>query len=345
MPEVFIISAVRTPLAVHLPLAGPELAELVCQEAARRAGIDPGRLEDLVWSGCGQSRSRAGIQRRVESQSGITSRLAPVMVERGDLSSQQALHFAAQAILAGDADLLLTGGCELRKSKARQRSETGELEQEADLRRYRFESRERARQAVEADWFDRQLVPIPPRHLRDQVLSTMESPETPGESATKTGSRALDLEALPCSGAAALVLASTRAVGRLNLSPLARIAGRGLAGIVSSRAARSPEKMQPITVATRRVLQQAGLSLEEIDIFEIDEHCPAWMLDWRREFQLEMQRVNPTGGALAFGHPAGAAGAIWATRLVHELIRNNLKYGLLVGAAAETAAATLIERV
>jgi len=141
-------------------------------------------------------------------------------------------------------------------------------------------------------------------------------------------------------GCAALVLASDRAVGRYNLTPQARLVARLVIGS-------DPVLMLdgPIP-ATRQLLEKAGLSLEDIDIVEINEAFASVVLAWAAELQPDMQRVNPNGGAIALGHPLGATGAILMTKLVHELERTGGRYGLQTMCIGHgMATATIIERV
>jgi len=141
-------------------------------------------------------------------------------------------------------------------------------------------------------------------------------------------------------GAAALLLASAKAVGRYNLIPLARIMARTVVGS-------DPVLMLdgPIP-ATRQVLQRAGLAMDEIDVIEINEAFASVVLAWAKELSPDMDRVNPNGGAIALGHPLGATGAILMTKLVHELLRTGKRYGLQTMCIGHgMATATIIERV
>ena len=141
-------------------------------------------------------------------------------------------------------------------------------------------------------------------------------------------------------GAAAVVLASEAAVARWNLKPLARVVARVVVGS-------DPVLMLdgPIP-ATGKVLERAGLSLADVDVIEINEAFASVVLAWAREWQPDMRRVNPNGGAIAHGHPLGATGAILMTKLVHELQRTGGRYGLQTMCIGHgMATATVIERV
>ncbi|HLE50832.1 MAG TPA: acetyl-CoA C-acyltransferase, partial [Anaerolineales bacterium] len=141
-------------------------------------------------------------------------------------------------------------------------------------------------------------------------------------------------------GAAAVLIASARAVGRYNLDPRARIVARVVVGS-------DPVLMLdgPI-LATNEVLKRAVLTLEEIDVIEINEAFASVVLAWVQELHPDLSRVNPNGGAIAHGHPLGATGAILMTKLIHELERTEGRYGLqtmCIGHGMGTA--TIIERL
>ena len=141
-------------------------------------------------------------------------------------------------------------------------------------------------------------------------------------------------------GSAALVLASARAVGAHNLKPIAQIITRYVVGS-------DPVLMLdgPIP-ATKEVLKRSGLSLDEIDIIEINEAFASVVLSWLKEIQPDPSRVNPNGGAIALGHPLGATGAILMTKLVYELQRTHKNYGLQTMCIGHgMATASIIERV
>ena len=141
-------------------------------------------------------------------------------------------------------------------------------------------------------------------------------------------------------GSAALVLASAKAVGAYNLTPLARIITRYVTGS-------DPVLMLdgPIP-ATRQALKRSGLSLDQMDVIEINEAFASVVLAWAKEIKPDLSRVNPNGGAIALGHPLGATGAILMTKLVHELQRTNGTYGLQTMCIGHgMATATIIERI
>ena len=374
--DVFIISAVRTAIgsgrengALH-PFQPVELTALVMREAVRRAGVEAAHLDDAVW----------GIVTPVNDQGGNLARLGvlragfPVHVPAVSLnrmcgSSQQAVHFAAQSILAGDADLVLAGGTEMMSHQplgadypsawpdvghplihqglsAELVAEKWDLTRD-ELDDYAFDSHLKAGRALDAGFLADQIVPasLPMGELfavdqgvrrppdRDKMRALKPVFKENGRVTAANSSQVSD-------GAAALLLASASAVGRYNLSPLARIVARVVVGS-------DPTLMlDGVIPATQKILKRAGLTLDEMDVIEINEAFACVPLAWAKELHPDMAKVNPNGGAIAHGHPLGATGAILMTKLVYELARTQGKYGLQTMCIGHgMATATVIERV
>jgi acetyl-CoA C-acetyltransferase len=280
------------------------------------------------------------------------------------------VHFAAQAILAGDMNLVLAGGTEMMSHQplgadypaqwpaslpfplvhqgisAEMMAEKWSLSRET-LDDYGYQSHLRAMHAIQSGYFTSQIQPVqlpdgklvvqdegvrmPPDRERMRALKPVFKPD--GVITAGNASQVSD-------GAAALLLASPEAVGRYNLNPLARVVTRVVVGS-------DPVLMLdgPIA-ATRLILQRSGLSLDEMDVIEINEAFACVVLAWSQELQADMTRVNPNGGAIAHGHPLGATGAILMTKLLHELIRTGGKYGLQTMCIGHgMATATILERL
>ena len=377
MSEAFIISAVRTPIGlgkltgVLATLSPVEMTALVLQEAVKRAGIDPGKVEDVVW-GCvtpigdqGANLARLGVLK-----AGFPTQVPAVTLSRMCGSSQQAIHFAAQAILAGDMDLVIAGGTEMMSHQplgtdypkewpegmpyklVHQGISAEMMAEKFNLTRsvlddYAYQSHLRAMQAIQNNYFESQVLPItlsdgrvvkvdegvrmPPNREKMASLQPVFKPD--GVVTAANASQISD-------GSAALVLASAKAVGAYNLMPQARIITRFVTGS-------DPVLMLdgPIP-ATRQALRRSGLPLDQIDIIEINEAFASVVLAWAKEIGPDLSRVNPNGGAIALGHPLGATGAILMTKLVHELQRTQGKYGLQTMCIGHgMATATIIERV
>ncbi|MFZ0532316.1 MAG: thiolase family protein [Anaerolineales bacterium] len=377
MSEAFIISAVRTPVGLGRPtgalvsLSPVDLTALVLQEAVKRAGIDPGQVEDVVW-GCvtpigdqGANLARLGVL-----GAGFPTHVPAVTLSRMCGSSQQAIHFAAQAILAGDMDLVIAGGTEMMSHQplgadypkewpegipyklvhqgvsAEMMAEKYHLTRD-ELDDFAYQSHLRAMKAIQDGYFESQILPItlsdgrvikidegvrmPPNREKMGSLQPVFKPD--GVVTAANASQISD-------GSAALVLASAKAVGANNLIPLARIVSRYVTGS-------DPVLMLdgPIP-ATRQILIRSGLSLDQMDVIEINEAFASVVLAWDKEIKPDRSRVNPNGGAIAHGHPLGATGAILMTKLVHELHRTKGTYGLQTMCIGHgMATATIVERI
>jgi acetyl-CoA acyltransferase len=377
MAEVFIISAVRSPVGSGKPtgalssLSPADLTSLVLQEAIKRAGVEPGQVEDVVW-GCVTpiGDQGANLARLSVLKAGFPMQIPAVTLSRMCGSGQQAIHFAAQAILAGDMDLVIAGGTEMMSHQplgadypaewpegisfklvhqgisAEMMAKKYQLSRE-QLDDYAHGSHMRAMHAIQNGYFTSQVLPIiladgkvvtvdegvrmPPN--RDKMASLQPVFKPDGVVTAANASQISD-------GSAALVLASARAVGAHNLTPLARIVSRYVIGS-------DPVLMLdgPIP-ATREILKRSGLSLDMMDVIEINEAFASVVLGWAKEIQPDMTKVNPNGGAIALGHPLGATGAILMTKLIHELQRTQGTYGLQTMCIGHgMATASIIERV
>jgi acetyl-CoA acyltransferase len=375
--EAFIIAAVRTPIGVGkakgalAPVAPVDLAANVLQEVVRRASLDSNHIEDVIW-GCVTpvGDQGANLARLAVLKAGFPVSIPAVTLNRMCGSGQQAVHFAAQAILAGDMDLVIAGGTEMMSHQpigadypqswpdnfpyplvhqgesAERMAEKWGLSREA-LDDFAYQSHLRAMHAIQKGYFEDQILPItrpdgqvvcidegvrmPPDRQKMASLQPVFRPQ--GVITAGNSSQVSD-------GAAALLLASPRAVGRYNLEPYARLVSRKVIGS-------DPVLMLdgPIP-ATQQVLKRAGLSLQDMDIIEINEAFASVVLAWAQELNPDMARVNPNGGAIAHGHPLGATGAILMTKLVHELERTQGKYGLQTMCIGHgMATATVIERL
>lgn len=381
MPEVYIIAAVRTPIGVGKPQTGAlwpvapvDLAAHVLREVVGRAGVEPGQVQDVIL-GCVTpvGDQGANIARLATLQAGFPVTVPAVQLNRMCGSGQQAVHFAAQEILAGDMDLTIGGGVEMMSHQplgsdypsawpgnfpyelvhqgisAEMMAEKYHLSREA-LDDFSYESHVRAGAAIRDGRLAAQLapVPVPDGQKGTQLVEHDQGVRIPPDRAK--------MAALPpafkpdglitagnssqiSDGAAALLLASERALKTHGLRPMARLVARAVVGT-------DPVLMLdgPIP-ATRKVLRQAGLSLHDIDIFEINEAFASVALAWLSEFPVDPARLNPDGGAIAHGHPLGATGAILMTKLVHGLQRTGARYGLQAMCIGHgMATATIIER-
>ncbi len=378
MPEeVYIISAVRTPIGVGKPGKGAlsgippvELAAHVLRAAVQRAGIAPEKVEDVVW-GCVSPVGEQGgnLARLAVLKAGFPIQVPGVTLNRMCGSGQQAVHFAAQAILAGDMDIAIAGGTEVMSRvpigsdwpaewpqlpyklvhqglSAEMMAEKWRLSR-TELDDFAYQSHLRAMQAIRRGHLAAQVapVPLPDGRLLDIDEGVRMPPDREKMAVLKPvfkedGVVTAGNSSQISDGAAALVLASPKAVGMYNLTPRARIVTRVVVGS-------DPVLMLdgPIP-ATRRALAKAGLSLDDLDVIEINEAFASVVLAWARALQPDMAKVNPNGGAIAHGHPLGATGAVLMTKLLYELERTAGRYGLQTMCIGHgMATATIIERL
>ncbi len=377
MPEVFIISAVRTPVGLGKPtgalasLSPVDLTALVLQESVKRAGLEAAVVEDVVW-GCVTpvGDQGANLARLAVLRAGFPIEVPAVTLSRMCGSSQQAIHFAAQAILAGDMDIVIAGGTEMMSHQAlgadypkewpqgipyklvhqgisaEMMAEKYQLTRD-ELDDFACQSHLRAMHAIQNGHFESQILPValPDGRLVkiDEGVRMPPNREKMGtlqavfrQDGVVTAGNASQIS----DGSAALVLASAKAVGAHNLTPLARIITRYVTGS-------DPVLMLdgPIP-ATRQALKRAGLSLDQIDVIEINEAFASVVLAWAKELDPDLSKVNPNGGAIALGHPLGATGAILMTKLVNELQRSNSHFGLQTMCIGHgMATASIIERI
>jgi len=378
MSEVFIVSAVRTPIGIGkqqgalFPITPIDLTAAVLKEVIRRAGVEPGWVEDVVW-GCVTpvGDQGANLARLSALKAGFPAKVPAVTMNRMCGSSQQAVHFAAQAILAGDMHLIIAGGTEMMSHQAlgadyppqwpedfpykliHQGISAEMMAEKWDLKRdelddFAYRSHLRAMHAIQEGRFESQILPIkrpdervvtidegvrmPPDRERMRALKTVFKED--GVVTAGNSSQISD-------GAGALLLASPEAVGRYNLTPKVRLVSRYVVGS-------DPVLMLDAPIpATQQVLARAGLTWRDMDVIEINEAFASVVLAWAKELKIDdMERVNPNGGAIAMGHPLGATGAVVMTKLVHELERSGGRYGLQAMCIGHgMATATVLERV
>jgi acetyl-CoA acyltransferase len=376
--EVYIISALRTPIGLGRPekgwlwpMAPVDLAASVLAAVIAEAGLDSNLIDDVIL-GCVTPLGDQGanVARLAALKAGFPVEVPGVQLNRMCGSGQQAVHFGAQAILAGDMDFVIAGGIEMMSHQpigadwpadwpedfpyplvhqgisAEMMAEKWSLSREA-LDDYAFESHRRAAEAIQAEKIGGILpIEIPENdHVikhdqgvrlepdREKMASLPPVFKEDGVITAGNSSQISD-------GAAALLLASNRAVQEHGLQPLARIVARTVVGS-------DPVLMLsgPIP-ATRSVLEKADMTLEDIQLIEINEAFASVVLAWLAEIHPDPAKVNIDGGAIAHGHPLGATGAVLMTKLVHQLKRKNARYGLQTMCIGHgMATATVLEAV
>jgi acetyl-CoA C-acetyltransferase len=381
--EAYIVGAVRTPTGKKKgTLAGVHAADLgahVIRALLERSAVDPAAVDDVVFGCVDQIGPQAGdIARTCWLAAGLPEHVPGTTVDRQCGSAQQAVHFAAQAVMSGTQDLVVAGGVQTMNqipiSAAmfagqaygvpdpfsgsvgwRERYGTQEVSQfraaemiadkwnisRREMEQFALESNRRALEAIERGYFKREIAP----------LAGLEHDETPRRGTTLEKMASLEplapggritaaVSSQIADGAAALLLASAAAVQRLKLKPRARI---------HHLSVRADDPVWMLTApipATRHALQRSGMKLADIDLIEINEAFASVVLAWQRELDADLTRVNVNGGAIALGHPLGATGGRLMTSLLHELERRGARYGLqTMCEGGGQANVTIIERL
>jgi acetyl-CoA C-acetyltransferase len=379
--EAYIVGAVRTPVGKRNGgLAGLNPVDLgahALRALVERTGIDAGAVEDVIMGCVSQIGPQSlDIARQAWLSAGLPEHVPGVTVDRQCGSSQQALHFAAQAVLSGTQDLVVAAGVEsmsvvpmgssimlpLEKGMPlpfgdgwKERYGDQEISQfrgaqllcekwgisRRQLEEFALSSHQRAVRAIDEGRFEREIAPVGdvavdegPR--RDTSLEKMASLAPLREGWEVTAATASQIS----DGAAAILVASEAAVQRYGLTPRARVVALAVTGA-------DPVFMLtgPIP-ATEQVLAKAGLKVDDIDVFEVNEAFAPVLIAWSADTGASLEKTNPNGGAIALGHPLGATGAVLATKLVHELERSGGRYGLqTMCEGGGQANATIIERL
>jgi acetyl-CoA C-acetyltransferase len=379
--EAYIVGAVRTPVGTKKgALAAVHPADLgahVLKELVERTGVDPEAVDDVIMGCVMQVGPQSlDIARTAWLSAGLPERVPGVTIDRQCGSSQQAIHFAAQGVLSGTQDLVVASGVEnmgmvpmgssvamaLEKGMPfpygdgwNERYGDQEISQfrgaqlmcekwgfkRGDLEQFALESHRRAVEAIESGHFDREIAPIAgvtkdEGARPDTTLEKMAGLKPLREGWELTAAIASQISV----GAGALLIASEEAVKQHNLTPRARIRTLIVEGS-------DPVYMLtgPIP-ATEKALRRGGLTIDDIDVFEVNEAFAPVPLAWAKDTGASLEKTNPNGGAIALGHPLGATGSILMTKLLHELERTGGRYGLqTMCEGGGQANATIIERV
>jgi acetyl-CoA C-acetyltransferase len=344
-----------------------------------RSGIDPGAVDDVVWGCCDTIGPQAGdIGRTAWLVAGLPQHVPGTTIDRQCGSSQQAVHFAAQGVMSGTQDLVVAGGSQAMNaipisaamfagqpygfgdpftgskgwverygsgllnqiSSAEMIAEKWELDRET-LERFAMASHQRAQAATENGWFDREIEPLEGL-ARDETIRANTTLEGLADlkSVQDGGRITAGVASQNCDGAAALLIASSRAVKDHGLKPRARIHH------LSVRADDPVWMLTAPIAATRHALEKAGMRVEDIDLFECNEAFASIPLAWMKELDIPHEKVNVQGGAIALGHPLGATGARLMTTLLHALERTGGRYGLqTMCEGGGQANVTIIERL
>ena len=362
------------------------LGAAVLDALVKRAGITPEQVDDVIFGCVSQVGEQCGnIARTALLSAGWPESIPGMTVDRKCGSSEAAVHVAVGSIAAGLADVVVAGGAEnmtrvpmggnrdvhgvpfgWRVNERFALTSQGEAaERLCDLWKlsrdalddYAFESHARAARAADAGHFDREIVPLAiaewcergepavdtvlradetiRRETNRAKLGTLKTSFRP-EGGRVTAGNASQIS----DGAAALLLMAGDRAKALRVKPRARFVAAATVGSDPVLMLTGP------IAATRKVLERAGLSLKDIDLFEINEAFAPVPMIWMQEFGIGHERLNVNGGAIALGHPLGASGARIMTTLLHEMERRQVRYGLqAVCCAGGLGTATIIERL
>jgi acetyl-CoA C-acetyltransferase len=383
MAEAYIVDAVRTPVGKRgggLSQVHPaDLGAHVIRALVERNDLDPLVVEDVFFGCVDQLGPQAGdIARTCWLAAGLPEEIPGTTIDRQCGSSQQAVHFAAQAVMSGTNDVILAGGVQnmsmipiatamtaaeplgftdpFSGSKGWvERYGTQEVSQfraaeliaekwdisREEMEAFALESHERAIRAIDEARFEREIVPLgdvavdegPRRGTSLEKMSQLPTLIEGGRLTAAVSSQISD-------GATGMLVVSERALQEHGLKPRAR---------VHHISVRGDDPIYMLTApipATAYALQKSGMSLDDIDLVEINEAFASVVLAWQKETGADLAKVNVNGGAIALGHPLGATGTRLMTTLLHELERSGGRYGLqTMCEGGGQANVTIIERL
>ncbi|MGD2039547.1 MAG: thiolase family protein [Anaerolineae bacterium] len=385
MAEAVIVEAVRTPSGRRqgslMSYHPTELAAAVLTELLRRTGVQPTMIDDIVM-GCVLPAGDQGlnIARNSALQAGFPVEIPATTVDRQCGSGQQAVHFAANLIETGVCDIVIAGGVEsmnrvpmgstrhidgegypftdelLARYPITNMGRSAEMVAEkwglarTELDAFSLRSHQLAYQATEEGRFRREILPLPiedndesPILAHDETIrpgGTLEKLATLKPAFLEDGLVTAASSSPITDGAAALLLMARETAQALGLRPRARLVAQVVLGVDPVIALTGP------IPATNRILERAGMTLGDIDLFEVNEAFAPVLLAWEREIEPDMDKVNVNGGAIALGHPLGASGARIMTTLLHELERRDATLGLQTMCCfGGLGIATIIERI
>ncbi|MHB1418830.1 MAG: thiolase family protein [Bacillota bacterium] len=382
MREAVIVEAVRTPLGKRKGLLSnirpDELAAIVLKEVVVRAGIDPGIVEDVIMGCVTQAYEQDMCIGRVAALiAGFPDHVPGTTVNRQCGSSQQALHFATQAILSGDMDIVIAAGVE-NMSRVPMGTSAMNVTFSKDLyRRYQIvpqglaaemaaekwgysreqmdafslESHQKACRAMEEGRFDREIVPVEVT-LPDGSKTVLEHDEGPRKETSLEKLASLKPAFKPdgavtagnssqiSDGAAAILVMSGEKAKELGLKPRFTIHTRSVVGSDPVLTLNGP------VPATKKALEKSGLTIADLDIYEINEAFAPAPMFWLQELNADPMKLNVNGGAIALGHPLGCSGVRLMVTMIHEMERCGYRYGLQsMCEFLGMANATIVERL
>ena len=383
MAEAYIIDAIRTPIGRKkgslAEIHPADLGAHPIKALMTRTGIDPGEVDDVVWGCCDTIGPQAGdIGRTVWLVAGLPQHVPGTTIDRQCGSSQQAVHFAAQGVMSGTQNLVVAGGSQAMNTipisaamfagepygfsnpfntspgwiarfgdgllnqinSAEMIAGKWQISRDA-MEAFALASHQRAQMATEAGWFKGEIAPLNGLDLDETIrpgttLEGLASLRTVQDGGVITAGVASQ----NCDGAAALLIASEQAVKDHGLKPRARVHH------LSVRADDPVWMLTAPITATEHALRKAGMTVDDIDLFECNEAFASVPMAWMKELGIPHEKVNVNGGAIALGHPLGATGARLMTTLLNALERTGGRYGLqTMCEGGGQANVTIIERL
>ena len=365
MEEAFIVDAVRTPVGKRGgSLAGIHSADLgghALKGLINKTAINPSIVEDDIFGCVDSIGSQAGdIARTSWLVAGLPEEVPGTTIDRQCGSSQQAVHFAAQAVKSGTNDVVVAGGVQnmsqipisaamlagkeygfsdpFNDSKGWQsRYGAGEVSQfksaqmiaekweisRVEMEKFSLESHLKAIEAIDKGKFKEEIIPIGD-FVEDETPRRDTSLERMAalEPLEEGGRITAAVSSQNCDASAAILVVSEKALKEYQLTPKARIHH------ISVRADNPIWMLTAPIRATKYALQKSGMSLSDIDLIEINEAFASVVLAWQKEMACNMKKINVNGGAIALGHPLGATGSRLMTTLLYEMHRRKVRYGL-----------------
>lgn len=382
MREVVIVEGIRTPVGrrngVLKDVRPDDLAGEVLKRLIEKAGIDPAIVDDVILGCVSQSGEQAGDIARVAALiAGFPIEVPGTTIDRQCGSSQQAVHFASQAILSGDMDVVVAGGVENMSrvpmgsnlqgavtsqkymdlyevinqglSAERIADKWGITREDCD--QFSVESHAKAIRAQKEGHFNREMISVTGTDKEGNQIEVTEDHGPRGGTTLEVlaGLKPVFQEgglihagnsSQISDGAAALLLMERRKAEELGLKPRFKVHTRVVVGSDPTLMLTGP------IPATQKALEKAGLTIDDIDIFEVNEAFAPVPIAWLKETGADPKKLNPNGGAIALGHPLGGSGARLMVSMIHELERTGGRYGLQTMCEGHGMAnATIIERL
>lgn len=363
-PQAYIVDAIRSPTGRRrgslAQIHGADLGAHVLKAIVERNGIPDNEYDDVIFGCVDTIGPLAGdIARTCWLAAGLSDEVPGTTVDRQCGSSQQAVHFAAQAIMSGTMDVVVAGGVQTMSSipissamlaaqplgfdnpfsgstgwqarygdvpvsqfnSAQMIADKWNISRQA-MEEFALESHRRGIAATQAGYFDREIVPFGDLKYDETMRETSLEKMAELAALMEGGTITAGVSSQTCDASSAVLVVSEAALKRYNLTPRARIAH------MSVRAADPIWMLTAPIPATEYAMKKSGMSLNDIGLVEINEAFASVPMAWLQETGYSYEQTNVNGGAIALGHPLGATGTKLMTTLLHEMERRNVRYGL-----------------